>query len=207
MTPPPLFLADGRVNYRCTFCGVSGVKLWRHYQSCLSELFCVDCACQRESCLANFRDASKVGPDGFHNASGNRTYKYRTCELNGLVPCITDEEGTEVWGYCASIPRPRRVWWFIILPLRDRYRLRAQRRARRRRHRQDCRTSTRAWDGLWPDLSDVMHRAMMHYREGYHYEEAEDRAIIWKMDSWDTPKDALKNGDTNSPGILDSCQK
>lgn len=129
-----LYLPDGRVNYRCTHCGVGGVKLWRHYNSCLSELFCVDCACASECSWADTKP-HQVRKDGCH-----WEHHYWSVEINGLVPCITDEEGTRVWGYASTHDR----WgWWRRLPLRPWRAVRATRRRLRAKANLDAKARFR----------------------------------------------------------------
>jgi hypothetical protein len=77
-------------KYECSKCGLSGVKLWRQYQTFLDniELFCKECA----------EEDQGENLDVF------------SCEIAWLVPAIPTEENDTYWGY-TSVPEDRVRWW------------------------------------------------------------------------------------------------
>lgn len=58
------------MEYTCTKCGVTGVKLWREYQTCQTQLFCAPCA---------LVDQKKEGPD--RKAQRERIEQHRRNEI------------------------------------------------------------------------------------------------------------------------------
>lgn len=86
------------VGYVCSKCGMAGVKLWRHYQTCLDyqSLFCAFCA----------------------EADQGKTYREYGRSIGDsigwLVPAVPTEDGTTFWGY-TSIPSAGCFWWFSLL--------------------------------------------------------------------------------------------
>lgn len=105
---------DGQIIYKCHGCGAEGVKLWRDYNTmvCYQEFYCVECVCKHNKCsVCCVTDPAKVDANGRHEC------KYGwTDQINGFVPCVTSDDGEEIWGYCA-VPADRVQWW-RDLPLR-----------------------------------------------------------------------------------------
>lgn len=77
--------------YRCADCGVTGVKLWRQWQTVASEIHlrCVTCA------LANVLVGAAVG---------------RTDQVGGMAPAVPTADGETYWGY-TSVPDDGVAWW------------------------------------------------------------------------------------------------
>ena len=89
------------LNYVCCRCNVHGVKLWRRYQTCKSELLCAQCA----------------ATDQCEDISGLRSDGKRPSELSGFtdqigwfVPAVPCEDIDGWWGY-TSVPGPGVDWW------------------------------------------------------------------------------------------------
>lgn len=82
--------------YICSKCGVSGVKLWRQYQTIASaiELLCVDCA------EADQKKKLNPGCD----------------QIGWLVPAVPVDGEPTYWGY-TSVPPEGCKWWYD-LPMR-----------------------------------------------------------------------------------------
>lgn len=88
-------------NYKCSGCGATGRKMWRQYQTFLSniELMCAGCA---------LKDQDKQGPV---DDRGFREDEYgKTDQIGWMIPAIPTEEGDTYWGY-TSIPQPGVIWW------------------------------------------------------------------------------------------------
>ena len=99
------------LGYKCGKCGVSGVKLWRDYQTFLEHqrLLCSDCAVKDQE------EDYVVGADGKHadyvtDGDGKRTHCGRSDQIAWLVPAVPTEEGDTFWGY-TSAPQPGCDWW------------------------------------------------------------------------------------------------
>jgi hypothetical protein len=75
-------------NYKCGKCKITGVKLWREYQTFRPSLFCVHCAEKDQDKHLN------IGCD----------------QIGWLVPAVPDEEGVGYWGY-TSVPQEGVRWW------------------------------------------------------------------------------------------------
>lgn len=105
--------SNGQIIYQCHGCAAEGVKLWRGYNTFLSnqEFLCVECVCKQDKCVTKLTDSSLVNSCGRHKSE----YGW-TDQINGYVPCIPSAEGDEVWGYSA-VPQDRVEWWHG-LPLR-----------------------------------------------------------------------------------------
>jgi hypothetical protein len=98
------------IEYKCTVCGATGVKLWRQYQTFLEHinLLCGPCALNDQ----------KLFGDTIIDTEGKilTNYGIRTDSIGWLVPAIPDDTGT-FWGYL-SVPSHLVDWW-RRLPLRD----------------------------------------------------------------------------------------
>jgi hypothetical protein len=90
-------------------CGAAGVKLWREYNTFLTNqtLLCADCLCQVE----------RVDP--LHIRADGKTWDSRVQQwldsVNCMVPAVPTDDGT-FWAYFA-VPQDRVDWW-RSLPLR-----------------------------------------------------------------------------------------
>lgn len=80
--------------YKCRECGVTGVKLWRPYQTTPVDLLCGPCVGKKAGEEVNLSDGDQCG---WH------------------VPAVPDLQGGW-WGY-PSIPAEGCAWW-RALPLR-----------------------------------------------------------------------------------------
>jgi hypothetical protein len=96
-------------DYVCHDCKVTGVKLWREYQTECPRLLCVDCAGRSQK-----KDVSKVSEDGYR--PGDESFPARCDQIGWYVPAVPDEEGMGYWGY-TSVLEPGVQWW-RKLPLR-----------------------------------------------------------------------------------------
>ena len=109
----PLRYKSGEIpeSYVCGVCGASGCKLWREYQTPMSQqrLYCGPCA------IKETRDPSREGtairPDG--KASWFPTGCTEPVWMDSvgrLCAGIPTEDGTTFWGY-TSVPEPALAWW------------------------------------------------------------------------------------------------
>jgi hypothetical protein len=88
-------------EYTCTSCGVSGVKLWREYNT-FADQTVLECAC----CAM---DSQKK--EGEVDQNGLRKSEYGTTDQIGWrVPAIPTPEGESFWGY-TSVPTEGCEWW------------------------------------------------------------------------------------------------
>lgn len=87
-----------RIPYECGDCGISGVKLWREYQTFLDHqrLRCVRCA---EKDQNRRLDLGREGSD----------------QIGWLIPAVPTPDGDSFWGY-TSVPLADVEWW-NALPL------------------------------------------------------------------------------------------
>jgi hypothetical protein len=86
-------------SYKCSDCGIHGVKLWRIYQTFLENqrLFCAVCA---------LRDQKK---DWTIDEDGRHTDDYGGSDQIGwLVPAVPVDD--TFWGY-TSVPAAGVEWW------------------------------------------------------------------------------------------------
>jgi hypothetical protein len=98
--PPP--------EYRCDDCGASNVKLWREYQTFLSQqrLRCCDCAAKDQG-----RDVSDIDSNGRRTTPEYEWGKdQRSDQIGWLIPAVPSESGDTFWGY-TSVPGPGVEWW------------------------------------------------------------------------------------------------
>lgn len=88
-------------DYSCTRCHVTGVKLWREYNTIESELLCAkDAAADQKK---NIDDMDATGR--YTDAQGQKTD-----QIGWFVPAVPDEEDTGFWGY-SSVPDAGVKWW------------------------------------------------------------------------------------------------
>lgn len=102
-------------DYQCENCHVTGVKLWRQYQTFKPRLLCASCASTDQH-----QDISDLDNNGRHtNDRGDSTD-----QIGWYVPAVPDEEGEGFWGYI-SVPQEGVQWWrqlpndliiFVVVP-------------------------------------------------------------------------------------------
>lgn len=123
-------------NYVCGECGASGVKLWREYNTCVSDqsLLCLICACREQKKVRTptedgrslyeeddllYRTADmEPGSWKYYNLKGGppgdaveiTTHRSKTDQIGWRVPAIPTEENDTYWGY-TSVPQPGCDWW------------------------------------------------------------------------------------------------
>lgn len=94
------------VDYKCEVCSITGVKLWRMYQSSGVFLRCCDCVKDED------HPVDKITPDGTLLAkkySEGEPDRY-TDQIGWYIPaCPVDGEDT-YWGY-SSTPASSYTWW------------------------------------------------------------------------------------------------
>ena len=127
-------------GYQCSKCGVSGVKLWRAYQTFLDGqcLFCLGCACENQNQTREpTEDGKSLYTDkvfhwyrtaedepgwwrGYDPEKGppadsieTKTERERYDQIGWLVPAVPTEEGDTFWGY-TSVPEPGCQWWYRL---------------------------------------------------------------------------------------------
>jgi hypothetical protein len=94
-------------DYVCANCGISGVKLWREYQTVAPQLLCATCAAEDQH-----KDISTMTPNGRYLSQGERGMW--TDQIGWYVPAVPTEDGN-YWGY-TSVPDTGVDWW-KCLPL------------------------------------------------------------------------------------------
>jgi hypothetical protein len=87
-------------RYRCGTCQVSGVKLWREYQTFSPGLLCARCAAEDQG-----KDISNIDAEGSHRGDMGRTDT-----IGWYVPAVPCEDGEGYWGY-TSVPQAGVTWW------------------------------------------------------------------------------------------------
>ncbi len=89
-------------GYKCKGGGVSGVKLWREYQTFLNHqsLLCANCGSKKQG-----KDIGDIDAEGFHGQEGARTDT-----IGWLVLAVPTVEGDTFWGY-TSVPMDGVNWW------------------------------------------------------------------------------------------------
>jgi len=127
-------------NYVCGECGVTGVKLWREYQTCVDQqsLLCLGCACteQKKVCTPTEDGKSLYTDEVRHwfrssttrpgwwagydpadpkkslpvDAIETKTDRERTDQIGWRVPAVPTEDGESYWGY-TSVPQLGCDWW------------------------------------------------------------------------------------------------
>lgn len=91
-------------SYRCTCCGVGGVKLWREYQTFLEhqKLYCATCAGEAQK-----EDVSDIDAAGLRSCEIGAG---RTDQIGWLIPAVPTENNDTFWGY-TSVPQAGVEWW------------------------------------------------------------------------------------------------
>lgn len=87
-------------EYRCEFCHMTGIKLWRQYSTFHPHLLCANCASKNQK-----DELILMQPDGFHFRDGDWTD-----QIGNYVPAVPDEEDLGYWGY-TSVPEKGISWW------------------------------------------------------------------------------------------------
>jgi hypothetical protein len=92
-------------HYRCGECGVTGVRLWREYNTFLNyqHLYCRVCA---------VKDQKKTPTDL------ERYDRDRCDQIGWLVPAVPTRDGETFWGY-SSVPQGLCNWWFSLPTMED----------------------------------------------------------------------------------------
>lgn len=93
------------MEYKCSVCGKTGVKLWIDYQTFHFDLYCVDCA----------KESQGVEYEVYENGKHENFYKGEsmgmTDQIRWLVPAVpVENEPESFWGY-TSVPQDRIIWW------------------------------------------------------------------------------------------------
>ncbi len=122
-------------NYICGECGVTGVKLWRDYNTFMDAqtLRCMVCACREQK---KSREPTEDGrslyahDDHVYRTSAEpeqwlvydpekgvptdaietKVFSMRTDQIGWRVPAVPTEDGKSYWGY-TSVPQPGCDWW------------------------------------------------------------------------------------------------
>lgn len=99
-------------EYVCTFCRKRGVKLWREYQTMLSQqtLACADCALKQANTNPRLRYEGPVDANGQLNCVFvEHGFTQRTSNIGWRVPAIEDGEGN-FWGMSSAPPDAVYAW-------------------------------------------------------------------------------------------------
>lgn len=82
-----------KIEYRCTDCGATGVRLWRVYMGFAfgNPLTCRTCS----------------------EKSQGRELKDGSDKIGYLVPAVPTEDGSTFWGY-TSVPEGGVKWWYNL---------------------------------------------------------------------------------------------
>ena len=123
-------------GYVCGECGVSGVKLWREYNTFLDHqsLRCLSCACKEQKKVRTpTEDGKSLYTDEIHhmyrtadmedgwwkgydpkkgpppNTVETKVSRDKTDQIGWRIPAVPTEDGT-YWGY-TSVPSPGVQWW------------------------------------------------------------------------------------------------
>jgi hypothetical protein len=99
--------------YRCTFCGKSGVKLWRAIHSA-REAWCSACGTAQAGLADTVDDQGKI-ESGLGLGYGRSDQIYSSQQGDNLLPYVPTPDG-ETWGY-TSVP-PEGCHWWRSLPTR-----------------------------------------------------------------------------------------
>ncbi len=90
-------------TYVCDNCGISGVKLWREYNTFLDyqSFLCAKCAGEEQK-----KDTSNIDETGLVESS----ICGKTDQIGWRIPAIPTEDMETYWGY-TSVPGPGVDWW------------------------------------------------------------------------------------------------
>ena len=88
-------------GYQCNECGISGVKLWREYQTVDPQLLCCVCAAKDQN-----KNIDDIDEGGCYTTKDDS----RSDQIGWYVPAVPDEEGQGFWGY-TSVPNDGVKWW------------------------------------------------------------------------------------------------
>ena len=88
-------------SYCCAKCHVTGVKLWREYQTVQPQLLCAKDAASNQN--KNISDMDEGGR--YTDDLGDKSD-----QIGWYVPAVPDEEGIGYWGY-TSVPTAGVNWW------------------------------------------------------------------------------------------------
>jgi hypothetical protein len=97
-TEPQPKVYNSPEHYRCGECGVTGVRLWREYNTFLDyqHLYCRVCATKAQNKTAEAIEES---------------IRHGRCDQIGwLVPAVPTRDGSTFWGY-SSVPQGLCNWW------------------------------------------------------------------------------------------------
>jgi hypothetical protein len=100
-------------KYKCAECKVTGIKLWREYQTFSPQLLCGNCAIKDQSRpgSSSFAKLAAKGPVILDANGGHEDeYGYAGDQIGWYVPAVPDEEGIGYWGY-SSVPQEGVTWW------------------------------------------------------------------------------------------------
>lgn len=97
-------------GYECSRCHVTGVKLWREWNTFLEyqQLLC-------QPCVKIVKKKYIEDMDETWKKLGSTPPE--TDQLGGMAPAVPTEDGSTFWGY-ASVPEPGVQWW-KSLPVND----------------------------------------------------------------------------------------
>lgn len=93
------------LDYVCSHCGKSGVKLWRLYQSFDAELLCVNCAADDQH-----KTITHIYENGSMLIAESHAPDFPSDQIGWYIPAVPDEEGVGYWGY-TSVPQDGVEWW------------------------------------------------------------------------------------------------
>ena len=96
------------MEYTCTKCGATGVKLWREYQTCQTQLFCAPCALVDQKKEGPVDSTGKI--PSYFVLGQERHYHGLTDQIGWLVPSVPVPQGDGFWGY-TSVPDEGCRWW------------------------------------------------------------------------------------------------
>ena len=90
-------------NYACHKCGVTGVKLWREYQTFLNHQSLLCCKCSGEE---QNKDVKSIDDRGrIESELGGRTD-----QIGWRIPAVPTKDNDTYWGY-TSVPEDGVQWW------------------------------------------------------------------------------------------------
>lgn len=101
-------------KYKCAACKITGIKLWREYQTFSPQLLCAECAIKDQADPKASSSFSKLAAAGkvVVDAEGKHVDQHgdRSDQIGWYVPAVPDEEGAGYWGY-TSVPQNGVNWW------------------------------------------------------------------------------------------------